>query len=145
MYSSPGKLSCQLIVHAVSPIWKDGKQKESEILASAVKKSLNIAIAKGHSSISFPALGTGNFKFSLDKSTEILVSAISDVLSDNQIQHKIAKVYLCDVSHSATNAFTKALIGIHGNSKVEKNLQEQMSFCEDTDSDTGNRGLKSFK
>lgn len=59
---TPGfKLKAKFIIHAVGPMWKDGKHKEPEQLYGAYYKSLELAAANNCRSIGFPLISAGVF------------------------------------------------------------------------------------
>src|SRR5690554_4124694 len=53
-YNLPSKF----VIHTVGPVYKDGKSKEAEKLTSCYKRSLEVALELGASSIAFPAIST---------------------------------------------------------------------------------------
>jgi O-acetyl-ADP-ribose deacetylase (regulator of RNase III) len=62
------------IVHAVGPVWAGGDQGEPQALASAYRRSLEVADGLGARSIAFPAISTGIFGYPLDQATGVAVS-----------------------------------------------------------------------
>jgi O-acetyl-ADP-ribose deacetylase len=71
---TPGfALPARFIVHAVGPVWHGGDRGEPELLASAYRRSLEVAAEAGARSIAFPAISTGIFGYPLDAATEIAV------------------------------------------------------------------------
>lgn len=71
---TPGfDLRARWIVHAVGPIWHGGTRGEPDLLASAYRRSLEVAADAGATSISFPALSTGVFGYPLEAATDVAV------------------------------------------------------------------------
>src|SRR2546423_969148 len=57
---TPGfNLPARFVIHAVGPVWRGGVAREPELLASAYRRSLEVARAEGLRSIAFPAISTG--------------------------------------------------------------------------------------
>ena len=57
---TPGfNLRARFVIHAVGPIWRGGGAGEADLLASAYRRSLELARAEGLRSIAFPAISTG--------------------------------------------------------------------------------------
>ena len=73
--ATPGfGLAARWIVHAVGPLWQGGDQGEPELLASAYRRSLEVADGLGATSIAFPAISTGIYGYPLEPSTAIAVA-----------------------------------------------------------------------
>ena len=78
---TPGfHLKAKYIIHAVGPIWKDGKHKEPELLESAYKKSLELAVENGCKSIGFPLISAGIFGYPVNLAWHTAFSACREFL-----------------------------------------------------------------
>ena len=66
-------LGARWIVHAVGPVWQGGDEGEPELLASAYRRSLEVAAAAGARSVAFPAISTGIYGYPLEPATGIAV------------------------------------------------------------------------
>ena len=72
--ATPGfRLPARWIIHAVGPVWHGGDGGEPELLASAYRRSLEVADEIGARSVAFPAISTGIYGYPLDAATEIAV------------------------------------------------------------------------
>jgi O-acetyl-ADP-ribose deacetylase len=72
--ATPGfRLPARWIIHAVGPVWQGGEHGEPEQLASAYRRSLEVADEIGARSVAFPAISTGIYGYPLDAATEIAV------------------------------------------------------------------------
>src|SRR4051794_25470532 len=56
-----GDLTAQHVIHAVGPVWRGGDESGAKLLASAYRRSLQVAVEHGLRSISFPSISTGAF------------------------------------------------------------------------------------
>ena len=79
-----GNLKAKYVIHAVGPIYKDGKSGESELLASAYKNSLLKALEYNIDSISFPALSTGAYGYPLKEAAQIALKTVIEFLKENK-------------------------------------------------------------
>lgn len=72
--ATPGfALPARWIVHAVGPVWHGGDRGEPELLASAYRRSLEVAGELGATSIAFPAISTGIYGYPLEAATAVAV------------------------------------------------------------------------
>ena len=66
-----GNLPAKYVIHAVGPYWQGGTSNEAPVLASCYKESLKIAEVKKLSSISFPSISTGEYRYPLDQAAKM--------------------------------------------------------------------------
>ena len=90
-YTSPGRLGCRYVIHAVGPMWGEGN--EDGKLEDAVMGSLRLAERLNLNSIAFPAISTGIFGFPKDRAALIIFDSIKDYFSENK-QSKVTLVRL---------------------------------------------------
>jgi O-acetyl-ADP-ribose deacetylase (regulator of RNase III) len=64
--TTAGRLLARWVVHAVGPVWRGGEHGEAELLASAHRRSLEVASELGARTIAFPALSCGIFGYPPD-------------------------------------------------------------------------------
>ncbi|KAK3549858.1 hypothetical protein QTP86_015477 [Hemibagrus guttatus] len=69
-------LKCQMVFHTTCPFWNGGNSSEDEILQGIIDNCLKKAEKQKMTSISFPAIGTGNLHFPIDLVSKILLSEI---------------------------------------------------------------------
>ena len=81
--TSAGLLPFKHVIHAVSPIWKDGTLREADLLAAAYKAAFEIAIDLGHKAIAVPALGMGIFGMPPE------IVALASTLAARKYSHRI--------------------------------------------------------
>lgn len=71
-----GRLPAQHVIHAVGPIWRGGDSDEPELLASAYRRSLEVAEELGCRTIAFPALSTGIYGYPVEKAASVAIGAV---------------------------------------------------------------------
>ena len=71
------------IIHAVGPVWRGGGQHEAALLAGAYRQSLELALAAGCRSVSFPAISTGVYGYPLDEAADVALGTIQTFLIQN--------------------------------------------------------------
>ena len=86
-FITPGfRLPAKYIIHAVSPLYIDGKHGEEELLRSCYRKSLALAVEYGIRSIAFPLISTGGFGYPKEEGMRIAVDEIHAFLLTNEMQ-----------------------------------------------------------
>ena len=69
-------LPASYVIHAVGPVWYDGKYNEESMLASCYRRSLEIAEECLLNSIAFPNISTGVYRFPKEKAAEIAINEV---------------------------------------------------------------------
>lgn len=73
--------NAKYIIHAVGPRWSGGMYHEPQLLYSAYRKSLELALENDCHSIGFPLLSAGIFGYPADKAWRKAIQACQDFLS----------------------------------------------------------------
>lgn len=68
-----GRLPARYVIHAVGPVWRGGRAGEAELLASAYRRSLEVAEKLGCRTIAFSALSTGIYGYPVEKAAPVAV------------------------------------------------------------------------
>jgi O-acetyl-ADP-ribose deacetylase (regulator of RNase III) len=71
-----GRLRARHVIHAVGPVWRDGRRGEPDRLASAYRRSLELAAAAGLASVAFPSISTGAYRFPIEAAAPIAVGTV---------------------------------------------------------------------
>ena len=85
-------LDAKYVIHAVGPIYKDGSNEEAKLLASAYKKSIELAKSVDAKSILFPAISTGIYGYPLKEALSIAVNSIEEGCNEHNFFGDIAMV-----------------------------------------------------
>lgn len=75
-----GKLKAKYVIHAVGPVYKDGKHGEPELLASAYRRSLEVAAQHGIRSLAFPSISTGAYRYPIQAAARVALRTAVDNL-----------------------------------------------------------------
>lgn len=65
------RLPARYVIHAVGPVYRDGKHGESEWLAACYRNSFRLAVEYGLRSIAFPCISTGVYRFPKREAAQI--------------------------------------------------------------------------
>lgn len=78
--TTAGDLKARYIIHAVGPVWRGGGEHEPELLASAYRRSLQVAAKYELQSISIPSISTGAFVYPMRLAAPIALKTVVDFL-----------------------------------------------------------------
>jgi len=107
-----GRLPARFVIHTVGPIWRCGRNKESETLRSCYMESLRLAESKGLKTVAFPSISTGAYGYPVQEAAEIAIRTVVDFLS---APHENAKKVVFVLFDSRTfEAYERALAGVNG-------------------------------
>jgi O-acetyl-ADP-ribose deacetylase (regulator of RNase III) len=79
--TSGGRLAARHVIHTVGPVWRGGGHAEAETLARCYRSSLQLAAARGLSSVAFPAISTGVYGYPVAEAAAVALRTVRDVLS----------------------------------------------------------------
>jgi O-acetyl-ADP-ribose deacetylase len=68
------------VIHAVGPVWNGGHRGEDELLASCYARAIALCRENNLSSIAYPAISTGVYRFPADRAARIAVSTTVEAL-----------------------------------------------------------------
>ncbi|MEW5762070.1 MAG: O-acetyl-ADP-ribose deacetylase [Bacillota bacterium] len=72
-----GRLRARYVIHTVGPVWRGGGAGEDELLRRAYLSCLDLAAAHGISSLSFPAISTGAYRFPKERAARIALATVA--------------------------------------------------------------------
>jgi O-acetyl-ADP-ribose deacetylase (regulator of RNase III) len=71
-----GRLPARFVIHAVGPVWRDGRHGEPALLASAYRRSLDVAAEAQLRSVAFPSISTGAYRFPIRLAAPIALDTV---------------------------------------------------------------------
>ncbi|KAM5153312.1 protein mono-ADP-ribosyltransferase PARP14-like [Mantella aurantiaca] len=80
-------LDCQEVLHVVIPPWDNGQGTSETIFRSIIKTCLTLAEQNQRTSISFPAIGTGNLGFPKVFVASVMIDEIVQFSCNNKVQN----------------------------------------------------------
>jgi len=108
--TTAGNLPAKYVIHTVGPVWNGGTKGETMQLENCYLNSLQLAVENNCSSIAFPNISTGIYKFPKDKAALIAVKSICSFITTYQRPDKIIFVCFDDVNF---NEIEKLLLNIN--------------------------------
>lgn len=100
------RLPAKYVIHAVGPIYRDGKSGEAETLRQTYASVLSIASKSQLQSIAFPCISTGAFMFPPQRACEIAVDVVAKWQSKNEYP---SMVIFCCFNDSDTSIYADRL------------------------------------
>jgi O-acetyl-ADP-ribose deacetylase (regulator of RNase III) len=92
------RLPARHVIHAVGPVWHGGRAREDDLLAGCYRASLALARAHQLSSIAFPSISTGAYRFPADRAARI---AVSTIVAEAAANRGIKRVIFCCFNEQA--------------------------------------------
>ena len=101
-----GRLKARHVFHAVGPVWSGGAAGEADLLKSAYRRCLELALEHDCESIAFPAISTGVYGYPKDQAAEVSLKTAHDFLRERG-KPAVVRFVLFDTGTFA--AFARAL------------------------------------
>lgn len=73
-------LKAKHVIHAVGPVYRDGRHGEDDLLASAYRRSLELGAESSLKSLAFPAISTGAYGYPIERAARVALRTIIDIL-----------------------------------------------------------------
>jgi O-acetyl-ADP-ribose deacetylase (regulator of RNase III) len=90
--TTAGNLPAKFVIHTVGPIW-NGKGSEEKLLADCYRNSLRLAVEHNCSTIAFPNISTGVYRFPKKEAARIAVDVCYKFLSSHTTIKKV--IFVC--------------------------------------------------
>ncbi|HSR32081.1 MAG TPA: O-acetyl-ADP-ribose deacetylase [Anaerolineae bacterium] len=76
-----GRLKARYVIHTVGPVyWREGAERSAELLASAYRRSLEVAAENGVQSVAFPSISTGAYGYPMDEAAPVALQTTMNYL-----------------------------------------------------------------
>jgi O-acetyl-ADP-ribose deacetylase (regulator of RNase III) len=70
------QLPAKYVIHAVGPVWSGGASGEDDLLASCYRSALDLVAPHSVTSIAYPAISTGIYRFPAGRAARIAVGTV---------------------------------------------------------------------
>ena len=94
--TSGGNLPARHVIHTVGPIYGNDPEREAELLASAYRNSLTLAVQHALTSIAFPSISTGVYGYPKPAAAAVSSRAIKEFLKLDQSIQQVRLVFFHD-------------------------------------------------
>jgi len=104
-----GRLAARYVIHTVGPVYyHEGPARAAELLASAYRRSLEVATENGVKSLAFPSISTGAYGYPLEEAAPVALGTTIDYLA-GQGPGGIELVRFVLYGHRAYEGYRRAL------------------------------------
>ena len=107
-----GTLKARHVIHAVGPMWGEGNEENK--LQKAVRSVLTLAVEKGFSSISMPAISAGIFGFPKKRCAEIIISETAAFITGHPTPLRLKRISFYLMDAGIINFFIDELARLEG-------------------------------
>jgi O-acetyl-ADP-ribose deacetylase (regulator of RNase III) len=102
---TPGfDLPARFVIHTVGPVWHGGEQGEAAMLESSYRRSFEVALENGVSSIAFPAISTGVYGYPKEQAAEIALQVMQ------QYSHQFKRIIAACHSKEDAAIYSKIIL-----------------------------------
>jgi O-acetyl-ADP-ribose deacetylase len=70
------RLKARHVIHAVGPVWGGGNKGEEDLLAGCYRTALDLAASNALTSLAYPAISTGIYRFPADLAARIAAGTV---------------------------------------------------------------------
>ena len=103
------RLKAKYVIHAVGPIYRKEGNRAPGLLASAYRRSLEVALENGIRSVAFPSISTGAYGYPLEEAAPMALKTVIEFLKAHP-EIELVRFVLYDPRTYA--AYEKALRGL---------------------------------
>ena len=79
------RLPARSVIHTVGPIWRDGTHGERDLLVSAYRSSLELAVEHGCRTVAFPLISAGAYGYPKEQAYQVAVDTIEEFLQTHEL------------------------------------------------------------
>jgi len=100
------RLKAAHVIHTVGPVWNGGSHGEDDLLASCYRRSIDLCQKHSLTSVAFPAISTGIYRFPAERAARIAVTTTIAALAGAP---SVARVIFCCFSEQSAALHREAL------------------------------------
>ena len=103
-----GRLAARHVIHTVGPVYRrEGAEQAAGLLASAYRRSLELAAEHNLGSVAFPSISTGAYGYPLDEAAPVALRTVVDYLAAHDGPVRLVRFVL--YGRQAYQAYEQAL------------------------------------
>jgi O-acetyl-ADP-ribose deacetylase len=105
-----GLLPARAVIHAVGPVYQDGRSGEPALLARVYARVVELAAEHGLRSVAFPSISTGAYRFPVREAAPIALRTVVDAVRARPGAFDLMRFVL--FSHADLQAYEAALAAL---------------------------------
>jgi O-acetyl-ADP-ribose deacetylase (regulator of RNase III) len=109
--SGAGRLAARYVVHAVGPVWNGGQRDEPERLANAYRRSLEVSLESDCTTVAFPSLSTGAYRYPFDLAARCGLTTVIVFLKEKGAPELVRLVLFDESAYAVYSAALTELLG----------------------------------
>ena len=83
--TTAGRLPADHVIHTVGPVWSGGNAGEPDLLASAYRRSLEVAADHGARTVAFPSISTGVYGYPKELAAQTALDTVTAAVAELDI------------------------------------------------------------
>ena len=91
--TTAGRLPAKYVIHTVGPVWNGGHNGEPNLLANCYRHSLQLAVENGLTTIAFPNISTGIYRFPKPEAATIAITTVQQFIATDNSLEKV--IFVC--------------------------------------------------
>jgi O-acetyl-ADP-ribose deacetylase len=103
------RLPARHVIHAVGPVWHGGGKGEPELLRNCYRNCFRVAHENGLTSIAFPAISTGVYRYPLEQACRIALEEAKAALAQFP---ELSRILFVAFSPEARRAYQEAAMEV---------------------------------
>ncbi len=84
--TTAGAMKAKKVIHTVGPIWRGGGAGEAATLASAYRRSLEVASEEGLRTVAFPSISTGAYGYPIDQAAAVALETVKETVEGTGLE-----------------------------------------------------------
>ena len=85
-------LKAKFVIHTLGPVWRNGTNREPQLLSSCYRNCLQLAVENQIQTIAFPSISTGIYDYPIMQASQITVREVRNFLVNNPLIKQVSFV-----------------------------------------------------
>lgn len=86
-------LPARWVIHTVGPVWRGGREDESDLLRSCYRRCVELAVGIGARTLAFPGISTGVYGYPVTAAARIAVRTVGGLLEQRHLDLEV--IFCC--------------------------------------------------